>query len=516
VSDRFEIHDFGAITSRNARRTPDRLAYVTPTGALTWHDVDEAAKRLANALAGRGVGQGDRVAILGAPDLGWPVAQFAVWKLGAAVMAVHSMLLDDALVEQLVQARAAALLAGPEYAARARDLAARASLRAVATWGEAVDGVASFDELTSGTAATEPDVVVAPGDVSLLLYSSGTTGTPKGIVHSFQTLLSSFMFQVSGRSLHELDVGLTAVPLFTFGGQGTSFMPYGMLGMTSVHLTKFDPVEAVKVIDEHDVSVMFAVPTMTRALLGAAGGFALTSLRQIMSAGAPMTIDLLKDLQEKLPNVAVTEMYGLSEMATGLLIDQRQRSEARLGSVGIPGLGTDMRIADDNDQAVPPHNRGEIHLRGTGRFLEYFERPDLTEAAITPDGWLRTGDIGIVDEEGFCWIVDRKKDIVISGGTNVYPKETEEVLQELDGVLECAVFGVPDEKWGEAVVATVVLAPGSSLDEIVILAHARARLARYQVPKRVLFVPEIPKTATGKLDKNQLRAPFWVGTGRSI
>jgi acyl-CoA synthetase (AMP-forming)/AMP-acid ligase II len=155
-------------------------------------------------------------------------------------------------------------------------------------------------------------------------------------------------------------------------------------------------------------------------------------------------------------------------------------------------------------------------LRGTGRFLEYFERPDLTEAAITPDGWLRTGDIGIVDEEGFCWIVDRKKDIVISGGTNVYPKETEEVLQELDGVLECAVFGVPDEKWGEAVVATVVLAPGSSLDEIVILAHARARLARYQVPKRVLFVPEIPKTATGKLDKNQLRAPFWVGTGRSI
>jgi acyl-CoA synthetase (AMP-forming)/AMP-acid ligase II len=363
---------------------------------MTWHDIDEAAKRLANALAARGVGQGDRVAILGAPDLGWPVAQFAVWKLGAAVMAVHSMLLDDALVGQLVQARAAALLAGPEYAARAGDLAARAGLRAVATWGAAVDGVASFDELTSGAAATEPDVAVAPGDVSLLLYSSGTTGTPKGIVHSFQTLLSSFMFQVSGRSLHELDVGLTAVPLFTFGGQGTSFMPYGMLGMTSVHLTKFDAVEAVKVIDEHGVSVMFAVPTMTRALLGAAGAFSLTSLRQIMSAGAPMTLDLLGELQQKLPNVAVTEMYGLSEMATGLLIDQRQRTEARLGSVGIPGLGTDMRIVDDDDQVVPAHTRGEIHLRGTGRFVEYFERPDLTEAAITPDGWLRTGDIGPV------------------------------------------------------------------------------------------------------------------------
>jgi acyl-CoA synthetase (AMP-forming)/AMP-acid ligase II len=289
-----------------------------------------------------------------------------------------------------------------------------------------------------------------------------------------------------------------------------------MLGMTSVHLTKFDAVEAVKAIDEHGVSVMFAVPTMTRALLGAAGGFSLTSLRQIMSAGAPMTLDLLGELQQKLPNVAVTEMYGLSEMATGLLIDQRQRTEARLGSVGIPGLGTDLRITDDGDRVVPPHTRGEIQLHGTGRFVEYFERPDLTEAAITPDGWLRTGDIGIVDEDGFCWIVDRKKDIVISGGTNVYPKEIEEVLHELDGVHECAVFGVPDEKWGEAVVATLALTPGSSLDEAAVLAHARARLAKYQVPKRVLFVPEIPKTATGKLDKNQLRAPFWEGTGRSI
>lgn len=516
MSYRFEIHDFGAITSRNARRTPDRLAYVTPTGALTWSDLDTSAKQLANALAARGVGQGDRVAILGVPDIGWPVAQFAVWKLGAVVMAVHSMLLDDAIIGQLLQARAAALLAGPEYAVRVRDLAARANLRVVATWGKAIAGVASFDELMSGAAESEPNVIVAPGDVSLLLYSSGTTGTPKGIVHSFQTLLSSFMFQVSGRSLHELDVGLTAVPLFTFGGQGTSFMPYAMLGMTSVHLEKFDAVEAVKVIDEHNVSVMFAVPTMMRSLLGAAGGFSLASLRQIMSAGAPMTIDLLKELEQKLPNVAVTEMYGLSEMATGLLIDQRQRTEDRLGSVGIPGLGTDMRIADDNDQAVPPRTRGEIQLCGTGRFLEYFERPDLTEAAITPDGWLRTGDIGIVDEEGFCWIVDRKKDIVISGGTNVYPKETEEVLQGLDGVHECAVFGIPDEKWGEAVVATLALVPGSSLDENEVLAYARARLPRFQVPKRVLFVSEIPKTATGKLDKNQLRAPFWEGTGRSI
>jgi acyl-CoA synthetase (AMP-forming)/AMP-acid ligase II len=518
VPDRFELFDLGSIPSRNARRTPDKPAYLTTSRCLTWSEVNTAACRLANALADRGIKSGDHVAILGLADLGWPVAQFAVWKVGAVVMVAHAALPDDLLGAQLEQAEVKAILVGPEFEERGAKLAEqRPLLELVISWGPATaPTTVSVASVSAVASSEELPTVVDPGQSAILLYSSGTTGTPKGITHSRASLVGGVLFQATARKLQSHDVGLVAVPMFTNGGQSTSFVPYSMLGMTSVMMPAFDAESVLDAICDHGVTTMFAVPTMTRELLNAYDGRDISSLREILSAGAPMTADLMERLQSVLPNIEVTELYGLSEMNGGTVLTHDERDVERFGSVGRPGVGVDLRLVDDEGDPVPTGERGEILLRSTAQFSGYYGRPDLTAEAVTRDGWLRTGDIGVLDGEGFLFVVDRKKDMVISGGMNVYPKEVEDVLYLLPGVSECAVFGVPDDKWGEALCAVVVLSEAATLDDVAIIEHCRSKLAKFQVPKLVHLEPSLPKTATGKYDKQALRTPYWKGAGRII
>jgi acyl-CoA synthetase (AMP-forming)/AMP-acid ligase II len=518
MSDRFELFDLGSIPSRNARRTPDKLAYVADSCCLTWSEVNTAACRLANALADRRIERGDRVAILGLADLGWPVAQFAVWKIGAVVMVAHAALPDDLLSAQLEQAEVKALLVGPEFEERGARLAEqRPRLELVISWGPAAAAtMVSVASLSVDASPEERPAVVDPGESAILLYSSGTTGTPKGITHSRASIVGGVLFQATARKLQSHDVGLVAVPMFTNGGQSTSFVPYSMLGMTSVMMPAFDAKAVLDAISDHGVTTMFAVPTMTRELLNIYDGRDISSLREIMSAGAPMSDDLMKRLQSVLPDIEVTELYGLSEMNAGTVLTHDERDTHRFGSVGRSGIGVDLRLVDDAGDPVPTGKRGEILLRSTAQFSGYYGRPDLTAEAVTSDGWLRTGDIGVLDADGFLFVIDRKKDMVITGGMNVYPKEVEDVLYRLPGVSECAVFGIPDDKWGEALCAVVVPSEGAILDDAAIVGHCRSNLAKFQVPKRIVFEPSIPKTATGKNDKQALRSPYWSGAGRVI
>jgi long-chain acyl-CoA synthetase len=493
--------NLGSIARDGAERFPQREAVRLGTRVLSYADLNEQTARLAAFLGERGVRPGDRVGVLLPNVVEFPLAYFAILRAGGIVVPMNVLLKRREISFYLADSGAEVLLAwhGFEAEARAATEEARAELITVDPAGLA-DSLAGV--------APRPEVAeVGDNDTAVILYTSGTTGKPKGAELTHRSVMrNSEVVAMTATDVREGDVILGALPLFHIFGQTVGMNASLRAGATLVLLPKFDPEATLAAIEANQMTHFYGVPTMFGALLHHPGRerYDTSSLRICVTGGASMPVEVLHGF-ERAFSCEVLEGYGLSETSPVVTTNHAGR-ERRAGSVGTPIDGVEVRVVDDAGRPLPVGEVGEIVVRGHNVMKGYWKRPEATAEAIR-DGWFHTGDLGRTDQDGYFYIVDRKKDMIIRGGYNVYPREVEEVLYEHPQIREAAVIGMPDERWGEEIGAAVVLHEGERLEAQEVSDYVKERIAAYKYPRIVWFVDELPKGPTGKILKREIARP---------
>jgi long-chain acyl-CoA synthetase len=487
--------------TQTANRHADRTAVRLGEAAMTFRDLDEASARLAGLLRSQGLRPGDRTAVM-LPNLpAFAVIYYGVLRAGGVVVPMNPLLKAREVAYYLGDSGARVIFAWQGLA----DEAGKGAQAAGADLVE-VDPAAFADLLASA----EPVREVAhrdPQDTAVILYTSGTTGQPKGAELTHANLTSNV--QVLCSDLLQLtpeDVIFGGLPLFHSFGQTCTLNAAVASGASLSLLPRFDPEQALRLLAGHRASVFAGVPTMYGALLGHPdrAAYDVSALRVCVSGGAAMPVEVLRGF-EKAFGCLVLEGYGLSETSPVASFNHPDR-ERRPGSIGTPIRGVQMRVVDEHGRDVAQGDVGEIVIRGYNVMKGYWRRPEETTAAIR-DGWFHSGDIGRVDEDGYFAIVDRKKDLIIRGGYNVYPREVEEVLYEHPAVAEAAVIGVPHPALGEEVAAAVAIMPGATATPQELRDHVKSQVAAYKYPRRVWIVDALPKGPTGKILKREIVPP---------
>jgi long-chain acyl-CoA synthetase len=493
------------ILSDTAERHGDGTAFKLDDIKLTYHMLDCAASRIANLLEDKGLEPGDRVGLM-LPNVPYfPSIYYGILRAGAVVVPMNVLLKGREVSFYLGDSGAKLLFAWGDFAEAAEEGSREAGAETVLVRpGE-------FEKLV-GSYSDQYDTVDRAGDdTAVILYTSGTTGKPKGaeLTHSNLRRNCSVTSATLG-AFGPGDVLLGALPLFHSFGQTCTMNSAVATGACVTMLPRFDAEKALEIIERDGVDVFQGVPTMYNAMLHAdrADSTDASTLRLCMSGGAAIPVELIRAFEDKF-GCAILEGYGLSESSPVASFNHPDRPR-KAGSIGTPIDGVEMQVWDDDGNEVAQGEVGEIVIRGHNIMKGYWERPEATEEAITADGWFRTGDMAKVDEDGYFFIVDRKKDLIIRGGYNVYPREVEEVLYEHPAIQEAAVVGVPDEKLGEEVGAAVVLKKGESLDAAELKSYVKEQVAAYKYPRRVWFVDELPKGPTGKILKREIQVPDQV------
>ncbi len=491
----------------HAAAAPDEPALTCAGRTIGYGELDRRSNRVAQFLLAAGVEPGDRVPHLDRNGIETVELMFAAAKVGAVVVPLNWRLAVPELVKLVGDARARILFCGPEFAEVAEGIASSVpGLEApvVLTPGD--------DAWLEGLPAEDPHRDGDFGAVVLQLYTSGTTGLPKG-VQTTNANLSLLSFGVAVEwEVDSNSVSLVAMPLFHIGGLGWLLVGLAMRAH-NVIVQEIEPGSLLDTIEQERVTNAFLVPTVLQMMCGVPGAAErdFSALRSIAYGASPITTTALKAALRTF-GCPLYQVYGMTE-TTGAIVqlsaedhDPDGPREHLLRSAGKPYEWTELRIVDPaTDAVLDPGEIGEIRVRGTSITPGYFGREDDTAAAIDADGWLRTGDGGYLDEEGYLFLTDRIKDMIVSGAENIYPAEVEEVLAQHPAVAEVAVFGLPDERWGETVVAAVVTREGTELAAEELTGFGRERLAGYKLPRRVELLAELPKTATGKVSKKDLR-----------
>jgi len=494
-----------SVLAEPARRTPDKLAVVQGELRLGYADLWHQARQHAAALDARGVGPGDRVALLAPNVADFVRAYFGILTVGAVVVPVPTLLSADEAA----------------YIVRhsgARTLLYDAAFAAVATEAAETVGVQAWDIASLGAEDLEPVRTYArreAEDVAVIFYTSGTTGRPKGaLLTHLNLVMNATVSAFDGNQLLRDDVVMGSLPLFHTYGQTAAMNASFRVGATLLLQPRFDPDTALEIMRRERATLFFGVPTMFVVLLDAAARAGeLPVLRDCVSGGAPLPVSVLERFEEVFATT-IYEGYGLSETSPTASVNQSWFG-TRAGSVGHAIWGVEVQVADetveDRIDLLPPGRLGEIVIRGHNVFAGYLDDPDATAAAIV-DGWFRTGDLGTVDEQGFITIVDRKKDLIIRGGFNVYPREVEEVLSRHPAVAQVAVIGVPDREQGEEICAVVIAAPSEDpLDADELVAWSRRHLGGHKYPRRVEVLDALPMGPSHKVLKRELRSRFSKG-----
>jgi long-chain acyl-CoA synthetase len=489
----------------SAQRDPDSAALLIDETAITYAGLDEATARVAGLLRERGVEPGDRVGIMLPNIPQFAFAYYGVLRAGRVVVPMNVLLKRREVDFYLGDSEAKAIFAWHEFAGEAEQGAAAAGAECIV-----VEPV-SFARLLAGA---EPDYEVverAADDTAVILYTSGTTGKPKGAQLTHSNLAINADVSKALFSIGPDDVILGALPLFHAFGQTCGLNAAVSAGASLALIPRLGPDKALETVQRERVTVFEGVPTMYSALLNypERERFDVSTLRACVSGGAALPVEVLRAFEEAFGCI-ILEGYGLSETSPVASFNHPGR-ERKAGSIGTPIEGVEMKLVGDDHEDVAPDHVGEIAIRRHNVMLGYWNRPDATADAIDSDGWCYTGDMAKVDADGYFFIVDRKKELIIRGGYNVYPREIEEVLYEHPAVREAAVIGVPHAELGEEVGAAVALKPGAEISESEIRDHVKASVAAYKYPRHVWFVDELPKGPTGKILKRAIEPPAGVG-----
>ncbi len=499
-------HALGDLPRRTARRVPGRTALVDGDVRLTFAELDAVIDRAAAGLAGEGLVAGDRLALLSHNCWQFAVLSFACARLGVVLVPVNFMLGASEVAYILEHSGAVAFVAEDALAEVAEKAGGDVRIRARIPL--AGSGLEEWPDVEAWFACPDapPQVVVADDDPLRLMYTSGTESRPKGVLLSSRSLLWQYVSCVVEGGMTGDDVEVHALPLYHCAQLDCFLGPDVYLGATSIVLRGPDPVALLRTIERERVTKLFCPPTVWIALLRCPefDTADLSSLRKGYYGASPMPVEILHEMQRRLPDVRLWNFYGQTEMAplATLLPPEEQLSHA--GSAGRAVLNVETLVVDDDDQPVPAGTVGEIVHRSPHATLGYYNDPEKT-AETFRNGWFHSGDLGVLDDEGRLSVVDRKKDMIKTGGENVASREVEECIYALDGVAEVAVFAVDDPKWVEAVTAAVVVRPGASVTAEDVGEHCRQHLAGYKRPKHVVLVDALPKNPSGKILKRDLR-----------
>lgn len=485
-----------------AARHGDRIAVKLDDVALNYEVLAEGSARVAGMLADKGFQPGDRVGLMLPNVPFFPPIYYAILRAGGIVVPMNVLLKQREVAYYLRDSGAKLLFGWHDFAAEAEPGAAEAG-------AEFISVGLDFAQQAFAAEPRRELAEVADEDTAVLLYTSGTTGSPKGAELSHANLLANVETTLQTLiQIDENDVILGALPLFHSFGQTCALNVSVAAGATLTLLPRFDPVKALQIVERDRVTVFEGVPTMYNAMLAVPeevrSGLDISSLRLCVSGGSALPGEVLREFDATF-ECKILEGYGLSETSPVASFNHPDR-ERKVGSIGTPIRGVEMKVVGEDGGDLAVGEVGEIVIRGHNVMKGYWRKPEATEAVMR-DGWFHSGDLAKVDEDGFFFIVDRKKDMIIRGGYNVYPREVEEVLYEHPAVAEAAVVGVPDREWGEEVGAAIALKPGQLADADELRAYVKERVAAYKYPRHVWLVTELPKGPTGKILKREIEAP---------
>ena len=492
--------------ANHAMRQPSSLAAVDlATGRRhSYRAFDNRISRLAGSFRSMGIGRGDRIAILAPNSTDTFEVQFAAGRIGAIFVPLNWRVAGPELRAILADCTPAMLIYDPEFADRAQELG-QACAHQVSL------GVA-FERMALDGPPLDQPVAATLDDISTILYTSGTTGLPKGATITHGMNFWNTVHSITSCGVSRTTVFLGLLPLFHTGGLNVFSYPVFQAGGTVMIMRTFDPGEALRLIGDASAGVthMFGVPANYQ-FMAQHPRFVDTDVTRLVFAGvggAPTPDAILRTWQAQ--GAVLQQGYGMTETSPLVLVLDKEDAVRKAGSAGKPVLHMETRVVSEDNTDAPPGTIGELWVKGPNITKGYWQKPDVTAAAFT-DGWLHTGDAALVDDEGFYFIVDRWKDMYISGGENVYPAEVENVLYQNDAIAEAAVIGMSDTRWGQVGRAIVVVKPGKTLSEDDVVAHCAANLARYKLPHSVVFADALPRNATGKVHKPTLRKTFGEG-----
>jgi acyl-CoA synthetase (AMP-forming)/AMP-acid ligase II len=502
----------GEVVTDNAVSFPDVIAYHHGDRSVSHAQLRDRAVRLVAAMAAAGVRRQDRIAVLSRNSIEFGELHAAIQLSGIIMATINFRLSGPEIADVLRRVTPAIVFCTDEFAPTVAELAAELSCAPilVTIGGEPPPGAIDYERFIERGRGAELELVAQPDDIAYLLFTSGTTGAAKCCILGQREMRDVAFTMNDEMRCGSGDRGLINMPMFHIGALAIVGGLHAR-GGTVVLQPQFDPAEAVRLIAEKRITLLHLAPVMLKALLDEVGdAAAIASVRTVVYSAAPMTMTTLRRALAVLPDAGFLNLYGQTEVIVSGLprelhdLDQPGAAE-RLHSVGFPFPGTRVRVVDDAGRDVRTGQPGEIVVCSASMFRGYWHDDAATEATLR-DGWCHTGDVGRMDERGLLYLVDRKKDVIISGGENVYSPEVENAISAVDGVAACAVIGVPDERWGEAVCAVVVPCEGASLTLETLQERVRERLARYKVPRRLVLVADLPVLASGKVDKKRLRA----------
>lgn len=503
----------GDYLARRELYSPDKLAFIdvgkSPEWRLTFREANRRANQLANWFKAQGVGKGDRVAILARDGYEHLDTFFACSKLGAIHTALNWRLNWHELLEIFQYSTPKILIFSDDFKANVSELTAHHPLSTVHLDGNGLPNSLHFE--TTLQASPDPPVTcesLEAEDIAALIFTGGTTGLPKAAEVSHRMIAWNTLNTVIHDVTHN-DVYLNVFPMFHTGGLFVYTLPQVIFGGTTILIRQFDPAQVLALLEREKVTIFAAVPTMYQILTTAPNWdeVNLSSLRFCTSGGAPLPVPLVeKYTAEK--GLRFKQGFGMTEFGPGIFALAPEDAIRKAGSIGRPNFFVDAQIVDDENNFLGAGQEGELILKGPSYCSGYFNNPEATAAAVDGRGYFHTGDVAHFDAEGYFFIVDRKKDMFISGGENVYPAEIEKVLYQHPAVHMCALIGLPDAKWGEVGKACVVLKPGQTITEDELLKFMTERLAKYKIPKSVVFMDALPISAAGKIVKHELRGQF--------
>jgi acyl-CoA synthetase (AMP-forming)/AMP-acid ligase II len=496
----------GRCLPRNARLWPQKTAIVAADGRRwTYAELNERVNRLANALRAHGIRAGARLAILDRNSPEYLEVYFAAGTVGAWLVAVNFHLKEPEVAYRLQHSGATALFVGREFLPLAEALPEAVHRQlGPRIWVFEDD----YERLLAGASAEPGDDGVQPEDTLYVGYTSGTTGTPKGALVSHRAIVVGYLYKALDYGLTAADVSLCPGPFWHSAPRDFASLAL-YLGGTCVVTRGFDAAEYEALVEKHRVTFSFLVPTMLQMLAVLDTRRDVSSLRALISGGSPLP-NVVKAQALKRYGPILHEFYGATEtrIITSITAEELARKER---SVGRPIRDVEIRILDEARNDVPVGQSGEVFVRGPGLFSGYLDDPERTRMSHHGD-WFSLGDIGRLDSDGYLYLVDRKQDMIISGGENIYPNDVEEIIAAFPGVKEVAVIGIPDTTWGELVTAIVVPQPGATIDVQALVDFCAARLPAYMKPRRVEFATELPRNPVGKVLRRVLREPYWKGS----